>query len=105
MTLDEAGPSIAAVRQSAEVAGRDPERLTLGCGFTVNITATEREHARHLVGTSAQVAERIRALAEAEFDHIELRFAPMRDPAGRSLERALEMIEMFAAEVAPAARL
>jgi probable F420-dependent oxidoreductase len=104
VTLDEAGPSIAAVRRSAELAGRDPDRLTLGCGFTVNLTFDERDHARHLMGTPAQVAERIHALAEVGFDHIELRFAPMRDPAGSPLERALEMIEAFAAEVAPAAR-
>ena len=65
------------------MAGRDPSRLTLGCGFTVNLTATEREHARHLVGTPAQAAERIHALAEVGFDHLELRFAPMRDRRGR----------------------
>ena len=104
VTLEEAGTSIAAVRRSTELAGRDPGQLTLGCGFTVNLTTTESEHARHLVGTPAQVAERIHELAQAGFDHIELRFTPMRDPSGPSLERALEMIEVFAAEVAPAAR-
>jgi len=104
VTLAEASTSIAAVRRHAEQAGRDPDRLLLGCGYTVNLTADERDHARHLLGTPAQVAERVHALARVGFDHIELRFAPMRDPAGPSLHRALEMIEAFAAEVAPAAR-
>ena len=104
VTLEEAQAAIAAVRRSAELAGRDPAQLTLGCGFTVSLDSTEREHARHLVGTPAQVAERVGALAEVGFDHVELRFAPMRDPAGPSLDRALEMIEVFAADVAPAAR-
>jgi probable F420-dependent oxidoreductase len=105
VTLEEASASIAAVRRSAELAGRDPSLLTLGCGFTVNITATEGEHARHIVGTPAQVAERVRALAETGFDHVELRFAPMRDPGVPSLDRALAMIEQFAAEVMPAVRV
>jgi len=104
VTLAEAGASIAAVRSHAEQAGRDPDRLILGCGFTVSLTPDERDHARHLVGTPAQVAERVHALAQAGFDHVELRFAPMRDPAGPSLDRALEMVEAFAADVAPAAR-
>ena len=69
----------------------------------MRLTPDEREHPRHLLGTPAQVAERVHALAEVGFDHLELRFAPMRDPAGPSLELALEMIEAFAAEVAPAA--
>ena len=76
----------------------------LGCGYTVRLGPEERDHPRHLVGTTAQVAERVHAFAQAGFDHIELRFAPMRDPAGPSLERALEMIATFAAEIAPAAR-
>jgi len=103
VTLEEAHASIAAVRRHAEQAGRDPGELVLGCGFTVNLGPQERDHPRHLVGTTAQVAERVAALARAGFDHIELRFAPMRDPEGPSLERALEMISVFAAEVAPAA--
>jgi alkanesulfonate monooxygenase SsuD/methylene tetrahydromethanopterin reductase-like flavin-dependent oxidoreductase (luciferase family) len=105
VTLDEARASIAAVRRHAEEAGRDPAALTVGAGYTVRITAEEREHERHLLGTPTQIAERVHALAEVGFDHIELRFAPMRDPGERSLEAALEMIEQFAEDVAPAARV
>jgi probable F420-dependent oxidoreductase len=104
VTLAEAHAAVAAVRRHAEQAGRDPGRLTLGCGYTVSLGPDEREHARHLVGTPAQVAERVHALAQAGLDHIELRFAPMRDPTGPSLERALEMMGALAADVLPAAR-
>jgi len=104
VTLEEAHASIAVVRRHAEQAGRDPGELVLGCGYTVSLGSEERDHPRHLVGTTAQVAERVRMLALAGFDHIELRFAPMRDPSGPSLERALEMVAVFAADVAPAAR-
>jgi probable F420-dependent oxidoreductase len=103
VTLEEAASSIGAVRESAELAGRDPGRLTLACGFTVDLGA-EREHTRHIVGTAAQAADRLHALAEVGLDHVELRFAPMRYPGGPSLELALEMIQVFAADVAPAAR-
>ena len=103
VSLDEAHASIAAIRRHAEEAGRDPDALTMGCGYTVKLTGEEREHPRHLLGTPAQVAERLRTLAHAGFDHLELRFAPMRDPAGPSLGRALEMMETFAAEVIPVA--
>ena len=104
VTLEEAHASIAVVRRHAEQAGRDPGELVLGCGYTVSLGSEERDHPRHLVGTTAQVAERVHMLALAGFDHIELRFAPMRDPSGPSLERALEMVAVFAADVAPAAR-
>ena len=104
VTLEEARGAIGAVRRHAEQAGRDPGGLVLGCGYTVRLGPEERDHPRHLVGTTAQVAERVHAFAQAGFDHIELRFAPMRDPAGPSLERALEMIATFAEEIAPAAR-
>ena len=94
-----------AVRHAAEGAGRDPATVTLGCGTTVKLTAERRDHPRHVLGTPAQAAERIHGFREVGFDHLEgLRFAPMRDPTGPSLERTLEMIELFAAEVAPAAR-
>jgi probable F420-dependent oxidoreductase len=104
VTLEEGRAAIATVRRHAEEAGRDPGMLTLACGYTVRLTSDEREHARHLLGTVGQVAERVHALVQVGFDHIELRFAPMRDPDGQSLELALEMIELFAADVAPAAR-
>ena len=105
VTMDEARASIAAVRRHAEETGRDPGTLTLAAGFTVRLTADERQHERHLLGTPAQVASRVRAIADIGFDHVELRFAPMRDPGARSLELALEMMDEFAAEVAPAARI
>ena len=104
LTLDEARDAIAVVRRAAEEAGRDPAHVVLGCGTTVRIGDEERDHPRHVLGTPPQAADRIRALADLGFDHVELRFAPMRDPAGPSLERTLEMIELFAAEVAPAVR-
>jgi probable F420-dependent oxidoreductase len=102
VTVEEARASILAVRRAAEDAGRDPGALILGCGYTVGLSDEARDHPRHLLGTPTQVADRIRVLAELGFDHLELRFAPMRDPAGPSLERALETMETFAAEVAPA---
>lgn len=103
VALDEAHASIAEIRRTAVDAGRDPDLLTMACGFTVKLTREERTHPRHLLGTPEQVVERVRALAHAGFDHLELRFAPMRDPAGPSLDRALEMMETFADEVIPAA--
>lgn len=102
VTLEEAHDSIAEVRGAALAAGRDPDTLTMACGFTVKLTEEEREHPRHLLGTPQRVGERLRGLADAGFDHVELRFAPMRDPAGPSLERALEMMETLASEVIPA---
>ena len=104
LTLAEARDAIATVRDAAEAAGRDPAALTIGCGTTVRLGPEERDHPRHVLGTPPQAAERIHALAALGFDHVELRFAPMRDPAGPSLARTLEMIELFATEVAPAAR-
>jgi probable F420-dependent oxidoreductase len=101
VTEEEAVAAIAAVRRHAEEAGRDPAGVSLGCGYTVKLTTEGRDHPRHLLGSPRQVAERLRALADLGFDHLELRFAPMRDPAGASLERTLEMMALFAAEVAP----
>jgi probable F420-dependent oxidoreductase len=104
LTVAELHDAIAVVRRAAEETGRDPAGLTLGMGATVKLTAEERAHERHLLGTPAQVAERVAGIRAAGIDHLELRFAPMRDPAGPSLERTLEMMALFATEVAQAAR-
>lgn len=104
LTVTELRDAVGTVRRAAEEAGRDPDGLVLGCGATVKLTAEERSHGRHLLGTTAQVAERVGEIKGAGIDHLELRFAPMRDPAGPSLDRTLEMMETFAAEVAPAAQ-
>lgn len=104
LTLDETRAAVATVRQAAEAAGRDPRSLTLGMGVTVKLGAEEGDHPRHVLGTPAQAAERLRALRDAGLDHVELRFAPMRDPAGPSLERTLEMMATLAEAAFPAVR-
>lgn len=101
VTVEEARVSIAAVRGYAEAAGRDPAALTLGCGYTALVGDEERDHPRHLLGTPAQVATRLRALRDAGFDHLELRLAPLRDPDDHSLARTLEQLERIAREVVP----
>ena len=73
-------------------------------GVTVKLTAEERDHPRHVLGTPSQAAERLCALRDAGLDHVELRFAPMRDPAGPSLERTLEMMAELAEAAFPAVR-
>jgi probable F420-dependent oxidoreductase len=101
VTLEEARAAIAAVRRHAEAAGRDAAALTLGCGYTILVGDEERDHPRHLVGTPAQIAARLRALREAGLDHLELRPAPMRDPTDHSLRRTLAQLERIAGEVRP----
>jgi probable F420-dependent oxidoreductase len=102
LPVEEVRTAIAEMREHARAAGRDPQQLVFACGYTVDIGGGEREHPRHLVGSPAGIAARLRELAAAGLDHIELRFAATRDPAGPSLERTLAQMETFAREVLPA---
>jgi probable F420-dependent oxidoreductase len=104
LPIEELAAAIGAMREHARAAGRDPEQLVFACGYTVDLGDEPRDHPRHLVGTPAQAAEKLRALSAIGLDHVELRFAATRDPAGPSLERTLEMMETVAREVLPAVR-
>jgi probable F420-dependent oxidoreductase len=104
LPVDELASAIADMREHARAAGRDPEELVFACGYTIDVGEEERDHPRHLLGTPAQAAATLQQLAAAGLDHVELRFAATRDPAGPSLERTLAMMEVVAREVLPALR-
>jgi probable F420-dependent oxidoreductase len=104
LPVDELRATIAEIREHARAAGRDPGELVFACGYTVIVGEDEREHPRHLLGSPARVAAQLRELAAAGLGHVELRFASTRDPAGPSLERTLEQMELVAREVLPAVR-
>lgn len=90
------------VRAHAESAGRDPDALSFGCGYTAEITASAVEPSVALVGTTAHIAERIAALGDAGIDFLDLRLAPIIGLDDPSIDRAVEMMQEFAEVVVPA---
>jgi probable F420-dependent oxidoreductase len=99
----EVAAAVRTVREEAERHGRDPGALTFGCGYTVDLDDGPDDPVS-LTGPPSRLVDRIGRLAQAGLDLLELRFAPVRDAERASLARTLELLEAFAAEVAPALR-
>jgi probable F420-dependent oxidoreductase len=87
------------VRREAAGAGRDPNAVALAACRSIELMpAAVKAEPDMLRGSAEQVAEALRAHAEAGVLHLALQFTAPRWP-----ERA-EQIERFAAEVMPAVR-
>ena len=101
VTPEEGAAAIADVRRHAEANGRNPEELRFASGYTLDVRDDGRTDDRHLVGSPEQVAEKIRTLEQVGIGSLDLRIAPLRDVDDPSLQRALELIDRFAADVRP----
>ena len=103
-------PAIAAIRQAAEAAGRDPAKLTMALGLEADILeqGAAKPQAglfappeRGLIGTIAEITDRVGVLKEAGIQHLELRFRTARDEKITTLEPTLECMQQFAETVMP----
>jgi probable F420-dependent oxidoreductase len=101
VTPEEGTAALDEIRRCADANGRNPDELSFFCGYTLDLRDDGRTDERHLVGTPAQVAEKIHALEAIGLSSIDLRIAPLRDSDDPSLDRALELIERFTADVRP----
>lgn len=102
-------PSVKAIREAAESAGRDPSQLTIAVGLEADIFKPGAAKTakglfapmeKGLFGTTAELVDRVGVLKEAGVQHVELRFRTARDPAITTLEPTLEAMQQFAEEVA-----
>ena len=102
--------AIASIKEAALAAGRDAGRLTFAVGLEIDILGkgTPKPQAgllappeRGLIGTIAEIGERVGALQEAGIQHLELRFRTARDHSITTLEPTLEGMQQFAEQIMP----
>ena len=106
-------PAIAKAKQAAEAAGRDPGKLVFAVGLEADILAPGAAKPqvglfappeKGLIGTIAEIADRVGKLREAGVHCVELRFRTARDERITTLEPTLEAMQQFAEEVMPGFR-
>jgi F420-dependent oxidoreductase-like protein len=111
-TLDFTGLQFDRVRAALQSAGRDPNDITYSAAFVVCAGRSESEIARRaatigrevdelrqnspLVGTPAQIADRLGAFADAGVQRVYLQLPNLSDP-----DDVRDHLELFAGEVMP----
>ncbi len=106
-------PAIVKVKQAAEAAGRDPGKLVFAVGLEADILAPGAAKPsaglfappeKGLIGTVAEITDRVGKLKDAGMHCIELRFRTARDENITTLAPTLEAMQQFAEEVMPGFR-